>query len=65
LLVGFLFLPRSTWPEQVGIAFGLAGVAQSEWWIGIPAYLAARGLWAVAALTSSKPRTTEPARSAG
>jgi hypothetical protein len=46
VLVLFLFTPRATWPEQVGLAVGLCGVALSVWWLGVAAYALARVIWA-------------------
>jgi hypothetical protein len=42
----FVLLPRSTWPEQLGLAGGLFGAAVAGgWWIGLAVEAAARLVW--------------------
>jgi len=50
LAVGLLFvrLPRSTWPEQVGLLGALLGVVTvGGLWLGLAIYVAARGIAAI------------------
>ena len=42
----FVALPRSTWPEQLGLAGGLFGAAVAGgWWVGLPVLALARVGW--------------------
>ena len=46
LAVLFARLPRTTWPEQLGLAGGLFGAAVAGgWWLALPVVAVARAVW--------------------
>ncbi len=46
LMILMARFPHLTWPEQFGLVGGLFGLAVGQgWWVGLPLWMAARGIW--------------------